>query len=159
MALQGALQPPAGSAGNASGAQEEAAAGAPAQGRAERLTLAQTPEGSLALLTDSLLSPIRRIVDGGAIVSLLTGGLLLILFNIGHHLPLGEYITANAVGGGLLLVGGLLSWAGYASNAKERLASLAANKEIRLAAIAATRQLGEQPVNLQPEANPGSPLF
>lgn len=108
----------------------------------DRLNLAQTPEGSLALLTGSLIGPVRTIVDGGAITSLLTGGLLLIIFDLVHRAPLGEYITANAVGGALLLTGGLLAWAGHRSNARERLAALEANKALRLAGLT----LAEKPL-------------
>ncbi len=100
------------------------------------------------------MSPVRAIVDSGAIASLLTGGLLLIVFTLIHRSALEEYITAIAVGGGLVVVGGILAWAGYQANAKERLASITANKEIRLASIAATKDLGQNVPDQPPALRP-----
>lgn len=134
---------------------------APPDGLPQRLDLARTPEGSLALLTNSLMSPVRQIVDGGAIVSLLTGGLLLIVFTMVHREPLGEYITAICVGGSLVTIGGIFAWGAHQANAKERLASIGANKEIRIAAIAATKDLGNTPIPdppLPPAQHPGGHL-
>jgi len=79
-------------------------------------------------------------------------GLLLIVFTLIHRSALEEYITAIAVGGGLVVVGGILAWAGYQANAKERLASITANKEIRLASIAATKDLGQKRFQISPPA-------